>query len=284
MPELPEVETIRRGLETAVLNKRISALEVKKHKLLRNKTAYFIDILKNNSIVSIDRIGKLLIFVLADKQHYLLIHLKMTGQLIYQDGGDIIAGGHNLGFTEGLPNKYSHIIFYFADGSNLFFNDMRQFGYMELVQDKDIVIDRFGIEPGKKDFTLKNFKDIFKNRRISIKQVLLNQKLISGIGNIYADEICFRAKVLPDRKVNQLSDEDIKRLFDASKYIIEKAVEKRGTTFSDYRDTSGREGNFVKYLKVYGRAGKQCLRCRQESIKKVRLGGRGTHFCPNCQK
>ncbi|PLX25787.1 DNA-formamidopyrimidine glycosylase [Candidatus Parcubacteria bacterium] len=284
MPELPEVETIRRGLQTAILNKKITDLQVKKHKLVKNKSSYFVDILKNSSIVDIDRVGKLLIFSLADKEHFLLVHLKMTGQLIYQSGGDIVAGGHNLGFEEGLPNKYSHIIFYFQDGSNLFFNDMRQFGYMELVKDKDKVIKRFGIEPGKNDFTLAAFKKIFKNRKITLKQILLNQQLVSGIGNIYADEICFRAQVLPSRPADKLNDDDIKRLFTATKYIIKKAVEKRGTTFSDYRDTSGKEGNFVKYLKVYGRAGKKCLRCGLENIKKVKLGGRGTHFCPHCQK
>lgn len=284
MPELPEVETIRRGLSEAILNKKITSLEVKKDRIVKNDTNYFIDVLKDNHILSIDRIGKLLIFSLSDKENFLLVHLKMTGQLIYSKAGDIIAGGHNLAFSEGLPNKYSHIIFYFADGSNLFFNDLRQFGYMELVKDKDKVLKKFGIEPGKNDFTLTAFTDIFKNRKISVKQVLLNQQLISGIGNIYADEICFRARIMPSRPANKLSRDDIKALYRASQYIIKKAVEKRGTTFSDYRDSSGKKGNFVKYLKVYGRGGKKCLRCRQVFIKKVKLGGRGTHFCPNCQK
>ncbi|RJQ35733.1 bifunctional DNA-formamidopyrimidine glycosylase/DNA-(apurinic or apyrimidinic site) lyase [Candidatus Parcubacteria bacterium] len=284
MPELPEVETIRRGLSEAILHKKIVSLEIRKDKLVKNDTAYFVSVLQNSRVLSIDRIGKLLIFALADKQNFLLVHLKMTGQLIYTKAGDIIAGGHNLAFSEGLPNKYSHIIFSFADGSNLFFNDMRQFGYMEIVADKAKVLDKFGIEPGKKDFTLENFKSIFKNKKITLKQLLLNQKLISGIGNIYADEICFRAGILPMRPANKLKFEDIKKIYQSCQYIIKKAVEKRGTTFSDYRDSSGREGNFVKYLKVYGRAGKKCLRCRQSNIKKVRLGGRGTHFCPSCQK
>jgi formamidopyrimidine-DNA glycosylase len=284
MPELPEVETIRRGLESAILNKQITDLQVKKPKLLRNKQAYFFNTLKNNSIVNIDRIGKLLIFVLADKQNYLLVHLKMTGQLIYTKGGQMVAGGHKQAILGKLPNRYSHIIFHFTDGSKLFFNDMRQFGYMELVKDTEPIIKRYGIEPGTDNFTWENFQKVFVNRRIAIKVLLLNQQLISGIGNIYADEICYRAKVRPDRGVNTLTIAEKKKLFTATKYIIKKAVVNRGTTFSDYRDTSGQPGNFVKFLKVYGRAGQKCLSCRQVNIKKVKLGGRGTHFCSRCQK
>ena len=284
MPELPEVETIRRGLESAVINKQIVDLQVTKPKLLRNQRAYFLNTLKNNSISSINRIGKLLIFVLADEQNYLLVHLKMTGQLIYTKGNQMVAGGHKQAIEGELPNKYSHIIFHFADDSKLFFNDMRQFGYMELVEDVELIIKKYGIEPGTKNFTWVNFQKIFVNRKITIKSLLLNQQIVSGIGNIYADEICYRAKVRPDRKVNTLTVVEKKKIFTATKYIIEKAVEKRGTTFSDYRDTSGQPGNFVKFLKVYGRDGQKCMGCRQENIKKVKLGGRGTHFCSRCQK
>ncbi|MBT6690819.1 bifunctional DNA-formamidopyrimidine glycosylase/DNA-(apurinic or apyrimidinic site) lyase [Candidatus Parcubacteria bacterium] len=284
MPELPEVETIRRGLESAVINKQIVDLQVTKPKLLRNQRAYFLNTLKNNSISSINRIGKLLIFVLADEQNYLLVHLKMTGQLIYTKGNQMVAGGHKQAIEGELPNKYSHIIFHFADDSKLFFNDMRQFGYMELVEDVELIIKKYGIEPGTKNFTWVNFQKIFVNRKITIKSLLLNQQIVSGIGNIYADEICYRAKVRPDRKVNTLTVVEKKKIFTATKYIIEKAVEKRGTTFSDYRDTSGQPGNFVKFLKVYGRDGQKCMGCRQENIKKVKLGGRGTHFCSRCQR
>ena len=284
MPELPEVETIRRGLESAVINKQIVDLQVTKPKLLRNQRAYFLNTLKNNSISSINRIGKLLIFVLADEQNYLLVHLKMTGQLIYTKGNQMVAGGHKQAIEGELPNKYSPIIFHFADDSKLFFNDMRQFGYMELVEDVELIIKKYGIEPGTKNFTWVNFQKIFVNRKITIKSLLLNQQIVSGIGNIYADEICYRAKVRPDRKVNTLTVVEKKKIFTATKYIIEKAVEKRGTTFSDYRDTSGQPGNFVKFLKVYGRDGQKCMGCRQENIKKVKLGGRGTHFCSRCQR
>jgi len=134
MPELPEVETIRRGLSNKILNKKIVKVEVQKPRLLRNKLSYFKSITHGNSVVSIARIGKLLIFNLADN-NFLLIHLKMTGQLIYSFNDDIVAGGHNFPPLEKLPNKYSHIIFTFSDGSFLFFNDMRQFGYLQIVDD-----------------------------------------------------------------------------------------------------------------------------------------------------
>jgi formamidopyrimidine-DNA glycosylase len=285
MPELPEVETIRRGLSDKIINKNIVGIEIKKPKLIRNKVADFKAIINQNSIISINRIGKLLILNLADG-NFLLIHLKMTGQLIYSFKKDLVAGGHNWPPVDNLPNKYSHIIFKFSDDSFLFFNDMRQFGYLEIVDNirQQAIKNRFGIEPGTKDFTLKNFRAIMKNRRGVLKALLLNQQIVAGIGNIYADEICFRSKVLPSRKVNSLSDDEIKKLYQASQYIIKRAIDKRGTTFSDYRDASNSKGNFVKYLKVYGRQKRQCKLCKKINIQKIKLAGRGTHFCPSCQK
>lgn len=285
MPELPEVETIKLGLQPKILNKEIVDLVVSKDKIVKNNTKQFIDSLLGNRFVDIDRVGKLLIFVLPDDK-YLLVHLKMTGQLIYVKKEDRVAGGHNWPPVETLPNKYSHIIFSFADNSKLFFNDLRQFGYLKLVDEKgrQNAVQKHGIQPTDKSFTLDNFKELFKNRKTILKALLLNQQVISGTGNIYADEICFRAKILPSRRANTLSSDEIKRLWQSSKYIIQKAIEKRGTTFSDYRDASGDKGGFVKFLKVYGRKDKRCLRCKKANIKKIKLAGRGTHYCPNCQK
>jgi formamidopyrimidine-DNA glycosylase len=284
MPELPEVETIRQGLSKKVINKKITKVEVKKPNLVRNKQASFKALLNNNNILNIDRIGKLLIFVLNNNS-FLLIHLKMTGQLIYSSGKDLIAGGHNFPPVDNLPNKYSYIIFSFIDGSFLYFNDMRQFGYMEIVDENNLekIKKKYGIEPGQKDFTLKNFRAIMKGRRGVLKAFLLNQQFIAGIGNIYADEICFRTKIKPNRTVDSLSDSEIKKLYQASQYIIKKAIDKKGTTFSDYRDASNKKGGFKKYLKVYGRQNQKCLVCKKVNIKKIKLAGRGTHFCPNCQ-
>ncbi|MDP2812628.1 MAG: bifunctional DNA-formamidopyrimidine glycosylase/DNA-(apurinic or apyrimidinic site) lyase [bacterium] len=285
MPELPEVETIRRGLIANIINKKISGLEIRKSKLVKNNDQVFKSVLKNKSIVNISRIGKLLIFELSGDKFLFLIHLKMTGQLIYVDKSFVLAGGHSFKQPDILPNKFSHVIFSFADGSKLFFNDLRQFGYLRLLKKSELkrVKDNFGIEPGQNNFNLENFSAIFENKKIKLKALLLNQKLIAGLGNIYADEVCWRAGLRPDRVVNSLSKAEIKKLFLATNYIIKKAIAKRGTTFSDYRDAQNKKGNFSKYLKVYGRQGEKCQRCNFP-IKKLKLVGRGTHFCPNCQK
>ena len=286
MPELPEVETIRQGLKRNILGQNIIAIEVKKKNLVKNPKKYFVDFLQNQHFIDVSRIGKLLIFHLQDKNYFLLIHLKMTGQLIYQDKKQTLAGGHSGPQITDLPNKYSHVIFHFASDVKLFFNDLRQFGYLKIVdaQTKDKIVAQFGIEPLQANFTYQNFLKIFKNKRIAIKALLLDQKLIAGLGNIYVDEVCHQAGVLPQRLVNTLQVEEIKKLFKASQKIIKQAIAKRGTTFSDYRDSEGKAGNFSDYLKVYGRGGETCLTCRQESLKKIKLNGRGTVFCSVCQQ
>ncbi len=286
MPELPEVETIRQGLRQNILGQNIISIEVKKTNIVKNPKKYFVDFLQNQHFVDVSRVGKLLIFHLQNKDYFLLIHLKMTGQLIFQDKKQTLAGGHSGPKISDLPNKYSHVIFHFASDVKLFFNDLRQFGYLKIVngQDKEKIVSQFGIEPLQANFTYQNFLKIFKNKRIAVKTLLLNQKLIAGLGNIYVDEVCHQAGVLPQRLVNTLTEEDIKKLFTASQQIIKKAIAKRGTTFSDYRDTEGKTGNFSQYLKVYGRGGEICLTCRQNNLKKIKLNGRGTVFCEKCQK
>ncbi len=286
MPELPEVETIRQGLRQNILTKKIIAVEVKKKNIVKNQKKYFIDFLQNQHFVEVERIGKLLIFRLQNKDYFLLIHLKMTGQLIFQNQKQTLAGGHSGPKITDLPNKYSHVIFYFTDNIKLFFNDLRQFGYLKIVdqKEKEKIVAQFGIEPGRANFTYQNFLKIFKNKRISVKALLLNQKLIAGLGNIYVDEVCHQAGVLPQRLVNTLTELEIKKLFEACKKIIKKAIAKRGTTFSDYRDSEGKSGNFSQYLKVYGRGGELCLTCGQNKLKKIKLNGRGTTFCTVCQK
>lgn len=286
MPELPEVETIRRGLSEQILLKPVSKVQVLKKNLVKNPLKVLERTLVGNKFIAIDRIGKLLVWQLESGDLFLLVHLKMTGQLIYTLEDEIVAGGHNLPLVNNLPNKYSHIIVSFTDGSRLYFNDLRQFGYWSLVNEntKNKIFKKFGIEPGQANFTWSNFQQVLDKRKSPIKSVLLNQQLIAGIGNIYADEICFQAKVLPTRQTNTLTLTEQKKLYQASKLIIAKAIKYRGTTFSDYRDSQGQSGNFVKYLKVYGRQNLLCLRCRQAKIKKIKASGRGTHYCPNCQK
>ncbi|MFW0837936.1 MAG: bifunctional DNA-formamidopyrimidine glycosylase/DNA-(apurinic or apyrimidinic site) lyase [Candidatus Komeilibacteria bacterium] len=284
MPELPEVETIRHDLRARILNKQIKKVVVRKSNMVAPSAAIFKRALLNKKIGDIDRIGKLMIFKLDDG-NYILWHLKMTGQLIYQGKKGIVAGGHSVPTqSQSLPNQFSHVYIIFADNSVLYFNDMRQFGYAKLANQESVAQakKKFGPEPLQSDFTWEYFKQALGKRKTSIKAVLLNQQLIAGIGNIYADEICFQAKVRPGNKVYRLSLAQKMALFQACNTIISKGIKYRGTTLADFVDADGKSGLMARHLKVFARQGKKCYRCG-EVIKKIRVAGRGTHFCPNCQ-
>lgn len=285
MPELPEVETIRQDLRKKILSKTIKAVNTTAKARLNFGSKKFARSLQGQNFLEINRIGKLLIFVLP-KNNYLLVHLKMSGQLIYQHGGEIIAGGHSdYRLLEKLPNNFTRAIFSFVDGSKLFFNDMRRFGYLKIVTESELVKEKnkFGIEPLTKNFTLENFKMTLRGRKTSLKAVLLNQKLLAGIGNIYADESCFAAGIRPGTKVDKLTGARIKRLFVVIEKIMRQAIQKRGTTFNNFVDADGNRGNFVASLKVYGRGGQKCYHCGVRLLR-VRVAGRGTVYCPRCQK
>jgi len=289
VPELPEVETIRRGLSRRLCNKRIRRVVVRKNKLVKGSVAAFVRILEGNSFLSLDRRGKLLIFNLK-RNGYLLIHLKMTGQLIYEQSGRLIAGGHQWpAISVGLPNKYTHVQLDFADGSVLYFNDQRQFGFLQVVDERGLkkALTGYGMDPLVDDISWEDFYGLVRGRKTTLKAVLLNQALVAGIGNIYADEICFAAKVKPGRRVNRVSKDELKRVYDQIPKILDKALKHGGTTFRDFRDADGAKGNFTKLLKVYGRGGQKCTRpaCRQAGaiIVKRTVAQRGTHWCNNCQ-
>lgn len=288
MPELPEVETIRQDLRRRILSKKIVQVDVLRKKVVQIGRA---ENLIGDNFKEIERRGKLIILVLRSGR-YMLVHLKMTGQLIYQDESCLVAGGHSMrvdGNSEKefvkLPNKYTAVIFSFADKSRLFFNDMRQFGYIKIVskEEKKKIESKYGIEPLDTKFTQKYFYELLKKSGGNIKTFLLKQEKIAGIGNIYADEVCFQACVRPDRKVGDLKRQEIVKIYQSIKSILKLAVKHRGTTFSDYLDSDGKKGNFVKYLKVYGREGEKCYRCGGV-MRKIRVAGRGTVFCLWCQK
>lgn len=281
-------------MSAKIVNKRIVSVKVldaalsQRGKLSRSLTG--------NVIISARRIGKLLIFDLADKRH-LLIHLKMTGQLVYVDGDEIVAGGHP--FKEGsvlskvggaLPNKHTRLRIKFSPGKGddegeLFFNDTRRFGYARVVSGEELkaIEKRYGIEPLRSEFTLENLRSAIGKRKISIKAAILDQKKVSGIGNIYADEILFASGIRPERKASSLKASELAKVHKEAERIISLAIRYRGTTFSDYVDGQGKKGGFVRFLKVYGRDGESCLKCGRK-ISKKRVAGRGTHFCSFCQK
>lgn len=285
MPELPEVETIRRDLTERILNKKIAQLDILLNRIVKNNPEKFRQEVLGDKFIRVDRIGKLLIFELKKSDRFLLIHLKMTGQLVYCLGRKVIAGGHSdEEEVNCLPGRHTRVVFEFSDKGKLFFNDLRTFGYLKLVDAKEleVVKAKFGIEPMDLGFNFDFLKGLIKKRKTNIKAVLLNQNLISGIGNIYADEILFAAHVLPTRAVNSLSDQELKLIVKNSKIILNKAIDNRGTTFNNYVDTYGRKGNYIKLLKVYGRKGMECKRCGG-LVEKMKVAGRGTHYCPECQ-
>lgn len=287
MPELPEVETVRLQLLYKIKGKVIDKVKVLNPKSTGDNKK-FSSKLKGKQITHIDRIGKLMIFSFTKEPNlFLLAHLKMTGQFFFVDKKEISGGGHTAtkADTRNLPNKHTRIAFYFVDGSTLFFNDMRKFGYVKIANLKEMELarSRFGQEPINPDFDIKSFTTKLKKRNTPIKAVLLDQTFVAGLGNIYVDEALFLAKVRPDRKASTITDSEAKKIAKASGDVMNKSISVGGTTFQYFADTSGEAGNFKDLLKVFGKQNSPCPKCRTLIIK-TRVAGRGTHFCPTCQK
>lgn len=288
MPELPEVETVRSQLASVIAKKKIKDINIRMSKLIKSPLAQFKREVINSTIKTVKRRAKILIIEL-NNGYSILIHLKMTGQLVYKDKGTIRGGGHPIkdGIKD-LPNKYSHIFFIFTDGTKLFFNDLRQFGYMRLVRTQDLNSlfekSNLGPEPLGDHFSYEDFDKLLKNKKNSkIKPLLMDQTFISGIGNIYAIESCFAAGIKPTRRVATLSKSEKKKLYQNLLRILKLAIKKQGTSAKNYVDAYGEPGNYVPLLKVYGRKGEPCLKCGT-TIKSIHLGGRGTTYCLKCQK
>ncbi len=287
MPELPEVETIVRELNKKISGKKIKDVQIKIPKMTNIPVLDFNKKVKGKKITKISRRAKMIIAKLSDG-NYLLTHLKMTGQYVFvPKSGKIFSGGHPIAAIL-LPNKFTHIIFTFEDGSKLFYNDIRKFGWVKYA-DKNLFNNetgKYGIEPLESKYTFKNFNGIlekYPNRKI--KQILMDQSLIAGVGNIYCDEACFRAKIMPTRIVSSLTKEERKKLFTLIPKILQFAIDKGGTSADTYIRTDGTKGKMYDYLSVYGKKGKKCkIKKCQGTVEKIKLNGRGTYYCKNCQK
>jgi formamidopyrimidine-DNA glycosylase len=270
------------------VSKTITKVEVFNAKSAGNEVN-FATRLTGLKFAHIDRIGKLMIFSFADENDlFLLGHLKMTGQFFFLDQTGVQGGGHSMteSDTKNLPNKHTRLAFYLNDGSALFFNDMRKFGYVKMATACEIAAARarFGEEPIDNNFDYTDFIKKLARRNTSIKAALLDQTFVAGLGNIYVDEALFAAKVRPDRIASTLSKSEARAVIKAGGEIMLKSISVGGTTFQNFADTNGHAGNFTSFLKVFGKQKTLCPRCKKTLIQKTRVAGRGTHFCPNCQK
>ncbi len=289
MPELPEVETIRLGLEHNIIGLRITDIEVLHCKSFQSPADLADRYAIGAHVARLDRRGKVLIIEL-DSGYSLLCHLKMTGQMVLvKPGGTRYAGGHpTKSMAEALPDKSTKIIFRFNDGSILYFNDQRVFGWVKLVPHdevlRDSLIARLGPEPLTEKFELTGFANTLRRRAGSpIKAIILDQSTVAGVGNIYADESLHLAKIHPATLAGQLAESQVKRLYEAIKTILALGVEHGGTSFTTYVNALGGTGDYLHNARVFRRQGLTCP-VRGTVIIKTRVAGRGTHLCPNCQK
>ena len=301
MPELPEVQTVVDDLKRKVVGRKIVGIWFDWPKMIkdpydqsRTKVAHkhvvnFSKTLAGQKILGVRRRAKnILIRISGD--YLLLIHLKMTGHLLvgkWEVRGNKVIPLEPKAMVEDSYNRFIHLIFYLDNGKMLAFSDLRKFGKMVLGRTEEIEnlpeLTRLGPEPLDLKFTYKEFAPIIHREGRKIKQVLLDPDVIAGIGNIYSDDILWTAKINPFRPAKRLKETELKALWTAIRKVLAKAVKLRGTSTSDFRDTSGLEGGYTDHRAVYGREDEPCPHCRTK-IQRKKIGGRSAHFCPKCQK
>ncbi len=343
MPELPEVETIKLGLHKLLTGKKVKSVDSNWQKSFPNSQVDVDEQLIGASVKDVRRRAKVLIIDLSSN-HSLVVHLKMTGQLVFRgfqssqlthldaeqerteahseavqivqrastagsaaamrqepstqqavpvDGKAVSklwfgAGHPSDSLINELPDKSTRVIIEFTDKSRLFFNDQRKFGWMKLLPTNEIenlaFFQKVGPEPLDKKFGVKNFIIRFKMRpNARIKAALLDQTVIAGVGNIYADEALWAAKIHPSTKINKISNKKLEQLYKGLIDILKLSIKTGGSTDRNYVDAEGKRGSYLKFAKVFRREGQKCDRCGK-LIVKIRVAGRGTHICPNCQK
>ncbi len=308
MPELPEVETVVKELNRKLRGKKIKRVTVNTSKVIsigpgtvsnirtvgQDKVDVFVKMLTGRKFLSVRRRAKMLIFD-VDGPLSLLVHLKMTGQFIFEDKKQrTITGGQYRIINKlsaplvQLPSKYTHVIFHFTDGSILYYNDVRQFGYLKVVRDDEVEhvkeLQNYGPEPLSKKFTLEVFKQAIKRRaRSPIKLVLMDPTVVAGIGNIYSDEILYHAKVKPTRLAATLKPKELAAIYKYIAIVLKQAIKYKGSSVGDFVRTDGKWGSMGKHHYVYGRSKQACKRCGT-IIQSVKLGGRTSCFCPQEQK
>lgn len=286
MPELPEVETIRRQLEKKIIGKVINDIKVFEKKQFIGEKKLVI----GKKIKEITRAGKLISIKICDKNDinknclFLNIHLKLTGEILYAENIKNAIFPEIIPFTNSkkLPASTTRIIIEFTDQSGLFFNDLRKFGWIKISQTPEIPP---GIDVLSKEFSFKYLKKIIKNSNKPIKILLMDQEKIGGIGNIYANDSLFLAKINPLKKAKTLSEKEINTLYQAIKKVIKEAIDHGGSSGADeaFIQIDGQKGKHQDFFLVYQKENQPCPRCKTP-IKRIKQGGRSTFFCPNCQK
>lgn len=272
LPELPEVETVRKTLKALVTDKTIESVTVKWPKMIKRDVDQFVDALKGQTIIDVRRRGK---FLILDTDDFALVsHLRMEGK-------------YGVYPKDEAMDKHTHVIFHFTDGMELRYKDVRKFGTMHLyLKGEEFLsppLDQLGPEPLTDEFLAEELSLKLKKTTRSIKATLLDQTTLVGLGNIYVDEALFRAGIHPERAANSLTEKEIEVLHKEIKATLGEAVEKGGSTIRSYVNSQGQIGMFQLELFVYGRKGEPCKKCGNSLEKKV-VAGRGTHFCPNCQR
>lgn len=273
MPELPEVETVKETLKRQILNRKIIDVRVNYEKVIEFPSAEeFKKQIINQQIIDVKRRGKWLMIELNN--YYLLNHLRMEGKYHLKD-------------KDSELNKHDHVIFVFDDAMELRYNDTRKFGRMHLIPKDEVYsrppLNELGLEPDDVHLTIEYLKNKYQNKSLPIKTVLLDQQIIVGIGNIYADEILFLSNINPLKQAKKLTKKELQKIIDNTQIVLKKAIAAGGTTIRSYTSSEGIHGRFQHELLVHGKEGKPCPKCN-DTIVKIKVGGRGTYYCRKCQK
>lgn len=288
MPELPEVETVRIGLSQFLPGKQIVRVRFDWPKGFPNAPADVQQFLIGAKVVQIRRRAKVLLIDLSTA-YTLVIHLKMTGQLVYRGNHERFGAGHpSSSLVDDLPDKSTRVTFEFTDGSRLFFNDQRKFGWVRLMPTVEVeqlnFFQKVGPEPLGTDFTADDFTArLMRRAKSGIKAALLDQTVIAGVGNIYADESLWGARIHPETKVQDVTRSKSKLLYESLRRVLRLSIEKGGSTDRNYVNAEGKRGSYLTFANVFRREGKPCPRCGTVIVK-TKVAGRGTHFCPKCQR
>lgn len=287
MPELPEVETVRAGLSQLLPSRTVRSVDHDWPKGFPNAKADVSEFLVGAQILDVRRRAKVLLIDL-DTKYTLVIHLKMTGQLVFVGEQRFGADHPNDSLVNDLPDKSTRVIFEFMDGSRLFFNDQRKFGWVKLLPTVEVPnIDFFkkvGPEPLSADFSWQVLNECMKRRKNSnVKAVLLDQTVLAGVGNIYADESLWGAKIHPKTLVRDLTEQQVELLHSELQYVLQLAIDKGGSSNHTYVNAEGKRGSYMDFARVFRREKLPCPRCGS-TIEKSKVAGRGTHTCPTCQQ